>query len=221
MSDLPEYIGNLPNISGAEDQIQSAVQAGKGHPVFLAESRVNWGGLKSAFACALHMHQPLIPAGGSNLGTAEMISNLKHMMDNQHLGDNHDAAVFHWCYKRMGEFIPQLVAEGKQPRVMLDYSGTLLHGLRAMGLDDVFDNLKRITLDPNYRSSVEWLGTAWGHAVAPSTPVQDFRLHVSAWQHHFAGIFGRCAHQQTDAQAHPVDCAGAQLPAQCDCPFAE
>src|SRR5881409_2144904 len=29
-----------------------------------------------------------------------------------------------------------------------------------------------------------------GHAVAPSTPVQDFRLHVSAWQHHFAAIFG-------------------------------
>jgi hypothetical protein len=37
---------------------------------------------------------------------------------------------------------------------------------------------------------VEWLGTAWGHAVAPSTPVQDFRLHVQAWQHHFAAIFG-------------------------------
>ena len=48
-----------------------------------------------------------------------------------------------------------------------------------MGLNDVFDNLKRITLDPAYRRSVEWLGTAWGHAVAPSTPVQDFRLHVA------------------------------------------
>jgi hypothetical protein len=59
-----------------------------------------------------------------------------------------------------------------------------------MGLNDVFDNLKRITLDPTYRRSVEWLGTAWGHAVAPSTPVQDFRLHVRAWQHHFAAIFG-------------------------------
>src|SRR5436189_564104 len=90
----------------------------------------------------------------------------------------------------MGEFIPQLVQEGKQPRVMLDYSGCLLHGLRAMGLDDVFDNLKRITLEPPYRGWVQGLGTAWGHAVAPSTPVQDFRLHVSAWRHHFAAIFG-------------------------------
>jgi hypothetical protein len=59
-----------------------------------------------------------------------------------------------------------------------------------MGLNDVFDNLKRITLDPAYRRSVEWLGTAWGHAVAPSTPVQDFRLHVTAWQHYFVAIFG-------------------------------
>ena len=27
-------------------------------------------------------------------------------------------------------------------------------------------------------------------AVVPSTPVQDFRLQVKAWQHHFAAIFG-------------------------------
>jgi hypothetical protein len=90
----------------------------------------------------------------------------------------------------MGEFLPQLVHEGKQPRVMLDYSGCLLHGLRAMGLHGVIESLQRITGDPAYRRGVEWLGTAWGHAVAPSTPVQDFRLHVRAWQHHFAAIFG-------------------------------
>ena len=91
------------------------------------------GASSSAFAIALHMHQPLIPAGGSDLATAEIISNLKHMMDNPGIGDNHNAPVFHWCYKRMGEFIPQLVDEGKQPRVMLEYSGTLLHGLRHDG----------------------------------------------------------------------------------------
>jgi hypothetical protein len=73
---------------------------------------------------------------------------------------------------------------------MLDYSGTLLHGLRQMGLNDVFDNLRRITCEPRYRSTVEWLGSAWGHPVAPSTPVQDYGLHVKAWQHHFAAIFG-------------------------------
>ena len=190
MSELPEYIGALPNICGAEAQIESALRASKGQPVFLPLSRKDFSGINSAFAVALHMHQPLIPAGGSDLATAEIISNLKHMFDNPGIGDNHNASVFHWCYKRMGEFIPQLVDEGKQPRVMLEYSGTLLHGLRHMGLNDVFDNLKRITCDHRYRQAVEWLGAPWGHAVAPSTPVQDYRLHVLAWQHHFAAIFG-------------------------------
>lgn len=73
---------------------------------------------------------------------------------------------------------------------MLDYSGTLLHGLRHMELHDVFDSLRKITCEPEYRRAVEWLGSAWGHPVAPSTPVQDYRMHVKAWQHHFAAIFG-------------------------------
>src|ERR1039458_4293846 len=180
MSELPEYVGALPNLCGAEAQIESALRTGSGREIFRPESRIDFGRVKSAFAVALHMHQPLIPAGGNNLGTAEIIGNLKHMMDNPGIGDNHNASVFHWCYKRMGDFIPQLVDEGKQPRVMLEYSGTLLHGLRQTGLNDVFDNLKRITCDPRYRTAVEWLGAAWGHAVAPSTPGQDFPPHVTA-----------------------------------------
>ena len=185
---IAEYVEGLPNISGSENLVQDAMFT-RG-PLYLPESGIDFGRLRSAYSIALHMHQPLIPAGGSDLRTASVISNLKYMMDNQGIGDNHNAPVFAWCYKRMGDFIPQLIQEGKQPRVMLDYSGELLHGLRAMGLDDVIDNLKRITLDSGYRRAVEWVGTAWGHAVAPSTPVQDFRLHVRAWQNHFAGIFG-------------------------------
>ncbi|HLH30282.1 MAG TPA: glycosyl hydrolase family 57 [Terriglobia bacterium] len=185
---LPELIEGLPNICGSEALISEAMQ--RRGPYYLTESDIDFPRLTSAFSNALHMHQPLIPAGGADLQTAAIISNLKYMMDNQQIGDNHNAPVFQWCYKRMGEFIPQLASEGKKPRVMLDYSGCLLYGLRAMGLNDVFDNLKRITLDSAYRRSVEWLGTAWGHAVAPSTPVQDFRLHVTAWQHYFAAIFG-------------------------------
>jgi len=189
MSTLPETIDGLPNICGAEDQIAAALADATG-PVFLPESGIDFGRIKSAFAIGLHMHQPLIPAGGDDLRTAAIISNLKYMYDHQGEGDNHNASVFQWCYKRMGDFLPQHVHDGRRPRVMLDYSGCLLHGLWQMGAQDVFDALKRITCDPPYRSCVEWLGTAWGHAVAPSTPVQDFRLHVRAWQHHFAAIFG-------------------------------
>jgi hypothetical protein len=189
-SNIPEHINGLPNISGSEELVEKAVRTGLKKELYKKESRIDFGRIRSAAAIALHMHQPLIPAGGNDLRTAAIISNLKNMMDNQETGDNHNAPVFHWCYKRMGEIIPQLVREGKEPRVMLDYSGTLLHGLRAMGLNDVFDNLKLITGDPAFRRCVEWLGCPWGHAVAPSTPVQDYKLHVKAWQHHFAAIFG-------------------------------
>jgi hypothetical protein len=184
---LPAYVDGLPNLCGSEAVIAEGLsRAGRPH----GESRIDWGSVKSAYAIALHMHQPLIPDPDQELGRAPIISNLKYMMDHPNVGDNHNAAVFHSCYKRMGEFIPQLVAEGRQPRVMLDYSGTLLHGLHAMGLHDVFENLRTITCDPRYRGCVEWLGSAWGHPVAPSTPVQDYRLHVQAWRHFFAALFG-------------------------------
>jgi len=190
MINLPEYLDGWPNLSGSEAEISSALREARKQPVYLPESGIDFGSINAASAIALHMHQPLIPAGGGDLHTAEVISNLKHMWDNQGTGDNHNAPVFRWCYKRMGEFIPQLVSEGKQPRAMLEYSGTLFHGLRQMGLHDVLDALKGVTCDPQYRRCVEWLGMPWGHAVAPSTPMQDFRLHVIAWQHHFAAIFG-------------------------------
>jgi len=191
--ELPEYIDGLPNICGQEGEIERIIAESRGRPVFLPESRIDFGHLKSAYSIALHMHQPLIPAGGDDLRTAEIISNLQYMVEHPGIGDNHNAPVFNWCYKRMGEFVPQLVSEGKEPRVMLEYSGTLLHGLRKMGFNDTIESLKIITCDSAYRRCVEWLGAPWGHAVAPSTPVQDYRLHVRAWQHHFAAIFGKAA----------------------------
>lgn len=190
MSQLPEYVEGLPNVSGSEDLLPGRRESGQGNLAYWDRSDVEFDHIRAACAIALHMHQPLIPAGGGDLRSAAIISNLQYMMEHQDIGDNHNAHVFHWCYKRMGEYIPQLIGEGKSPRVMLEYSGTLLHGVRKMGLDDVIDNLKTITCNPEYAWAVEWLGMPWGHAVAPSTPVQDFRLHVRAWQHHFASIFG-------------------------------
>jgi len=187
---LPEYVDGLPNLCGAEALIERTVAEARGRTVFLEESRIPFDRIRSACAIALHMHQPLVPAGGDDLRTAALISNLQFMAEHPGVGDNHNAPVFRRCYARMGDYVPQLVAEGLEPRVMLEYSGTLLHGLRVMGADDVIDSLRRVTSEPAYRRCVEWLGAPWGHAVAPSTPVQDFRLHVRAWQHHFAAIFG-------------------------------
>ena len=187
MDSMDEYVDGLPNICGQEDVVAQAIAAGRERRAFDGVDLARAG---SGFAVALHMHQPLIPAGGQDLRSAAVISNLAWMMDHPDQGDNHNAPAFAWCYKRMGEFIPQLLERGQAPRVMLDYSGTLLHGMRRMGLHDVFDALARITREDPWRGAVEWLGSTWGHAVAPSTPVQDFRLHVRAWQHHFAAVFG-------------------------------
>ncbi len=187
---IPEHIDGIPTVSGYEKEVREAVQERSGMDIYLSAAEIDFSEIKSAHAIALHMHQPLIPAGGDDIRNAVLISNLQYMMEHQDIGDNHNAPVMEWCYKRMGEFIPQLADEGINPRIMLEYSGTLLHGLRQMGSDEVIGTLKSITCDSAYRDKVEWLGCPWGHAVAPSTPVQDYRLHVLAWQQHFAGIFG-------------------------------
>jgi len=171
---LAEYVDGLPNLSGEEGLIAATIAEAGAHRIYsMADSEDPFAGIQSAFTIALHMHQPLIPAGGGDLHTAALISNLRYMTEHPDIGDNHNAPVFRWCYKRMGEFIPQLIDEGAQPRVMLEYSGTLLYGLREMGAHDVLDALRAITVDARYRQAVEWLGCPWGHAVAPSTQVQD------------------------------------------------
>lgn len=182
--ELAQIRSGMPNICGWEAEISAAVNHAE--PVFLPTTNLKLADMTAAFACALHMHQPTIPAGAQG----EPIGHLQYMFEHQGEGDNHNAGVFAWCYARMGEFIPDLVAQGCNPRIMLDYSGNLLWGLHQMGRDDVLDQLKRITCDRTYQPYVEWLGTMWSHAVVPSTPIPDLKLQIQAWQHHFAAIFG-------------------------------
>lgn len=180
---LPEIIDGLPNISGCEAEVLSVVE--QDNPVFLPQTNLKLNEIRAGFAIALHMHQPTIPSGHG-----ELINHLQYMFEHPHQGDNHNAEAFAWCYSRMADFIPELVAQGCNPRIMLDYSGNLLWGLRQMGRGDILENLKRITCDRTYQPYVEWLGTMWSHAVIPSTPIPDIKLHIQAWQHHFAAIFG-------------------------------
>jgi hypothetical protein len=194
MGELPEYVDGLPNLCGSERLIEVAIRAGRHRPVFLGHTSVDIAGIDSAFAVALHMHQPLIPAGGPDLPTAAIVSNLQWMLEHPDLGDNHNATVFHRCYKRMGELIPQLLAEGSQPRIMLEYSGTLLHGcgtlVSTMWSTPCDRSPATARLRPERAACRGVARLPLGHAVAPSTPVQDYRLHVGAWQHHFAASFG-------------------------------
>ena len=91
MSSLPEYVDGLPNVCGSEHLVEETLRASRAQPVFLPESRIDFGRIRAASAIALHMHQPLIPAGGGDLATASIISNLQYMMENQGIGDNHNA----------------------------------------------------------------------------------------------------------------------------------
>lgn len=177
----------LPNICGSQDEIERA--SASNSPVF-HRTAAQLEGVRSAFALALHMHQPTIPASGDDVRTSALICNLDYMYAHRREGDNHNASSFEYCYHRMADFIRQLHQEGKSPRIMLDYSGNLLWGLEQMGKTYILDKLKVITRDPTYNRYVEWLGTMWSHAVVPSTPVPDIKLQIRAWQHHFAAIFG-------------------------------
>lgn len=177
----------LPPISGWEDELHALMQDDR-RPHNVGQSAQN-DEIKSCFCCALHMHQPTIPAGKQG----ELISHLEYMFDHSEQGDNHNAGPFAYCYRRLADIIPELIQEGCDPKIMLDYSGNLLWGFEQMGRDDITEALKYLTLDPEMQRHVEWLGTFWGHAVAPSTPIADFKLQISAWQHQFASMFGRDA----------------------------
>ncbi|MFH0925590.1 MAG: glycosyl hydrolase family 57 [bacterium] len=185
---MSDIINGLPNICGNAKEIKTII--GKQPKLYAHISNIDINNIQSAFGMALHMHQPTIPAQSEDLTTAGLISNLQYMMERQHIHDNHNAPVFLWCYSRMSDFIRELVGQGKNPRIMLDYSGNLLWGLRQIENGKVLDNLKLVTCDQKYYQYVEWLGTMWSHAVVSSTPVPDIKLHIQAWREHFASIFG-------------------------------
>ena len=184
---IPETVDGLPNFSGLEDRLETV--AGRPEPVFLPRTPFHVDRLQASFSIGLHMHQPLVLDDG-DLRNSPIVGNLQYMMERQHVHGNHDAPVFAQCYSRTADFIRELVDAGKHPRVMLDYSGCLLFGLRQMGRGDILDNLKTVVQNDRYWPSVEWLGTMWGHSVAPSTPIPDLKLHIRAWQQQFAAIFG-------------------------------
>ncbi len=79
MSEIPEYVNHWPNLCGWEAQVKEAMTDGQNRPTFLPGNGIDFGRVRSACAIALHMHQPLIPAGGHDLHTAAIISNLQYM----------------------------------------------------------------------------------------------------------------------------------------------
>ncbi len=195
-SPLPT-LNDCPAISGREPELLQQVNQASDH--WNESSNIKFDQLKAGYACALHMHQPTIPAGSEG----ELISHLQHMFNHPGEGDNHNAEPFAQCYKRLADIIPNLVKEGCNPRIMLDYSGNLLWGVHQMGRTDITEALRFLVCDTQMQKHVEWLGTFWSHAVAPSTPIPDLKLQISAWQHQFANLFGTAALQRVKGFSPP------------------
>ena len=195
-SPLPT-LNDCPAISGRESELLQQVNQASDN--WKESSDIKFDQLKAGYACALHMHQPTIPAGSEG----ELISHLQYMFNHSGEGDNHNAEPFAQCYKRLADIIPNLIKEGCNPRIMLDYSGNLLWGVNQMGRTDITDALKFLACDTQMQKHVEWLGTFWSHAVAPSTPIPDLKLQISAWQHQFANLFGTAALQRVKGFSPP------------------
>ena len=187
----------LPPIAGREAELHALTQ--QSELLAAPQSSLKLETLQSAFACALHMHQPTIPAGAHG----ELICHLQYMAEHPGEGDNHNAEPFAQCYRRLVDILPRLIEQGCDPRIMLDYSGTLLWGFEQMGRRDILEALHRLATDPALQRHVEFLGTFWGHAVAPSTPIPDLKLQLLAWQHQFAALFGLEALQRVKGFSPP------------------
>ena len=72
---LTEMRSGLPNICGWEAEINTVVNHNQ--PVFLPQTNLQLSDITAGFACALHMHQPTIPAGENGA----LISNLQYMFE--------------------------------------------------------------------------------------------------------------------------------------------
>ena len=73
MNEFPEYIDGVPYISGAEDQAVEVMRQGARKDLYRSAGKIDFNNARGACAVALHMHQPLIPAGGDDLQSAALI----------------------------------------------------------------------------------------------------------------------------------------------------
>ena len=93
----------LPPIAGREAALRQLRQH-QGQPLTPSGSSQRLAAMGSAFTCALHMHQPAIPAGPDGA----LINHLQVMLEHPNDGDNHNAEPFAHCYRRMADLLAEI-----------------------------------------------------------------------------------------------------------------
>lgn len=147
----------------------------------------------------LHMHQPLVWTEIS--GSERLVSNLLLMLSSNEPRDAWDAKLISRAYKNPAKYVKQLKIEGRNPKIMIDFSGILLESLvelssATFGRMDIDGEIVgdiigfyREVLD-NFPHSIEIAGSAYSHCYFPSTPEEDWQLQIEEWKTTFKKIFG-------------------------------
>jgi hypothetical protein len=155
--------------------------------------------MKAVYLPWLHMHQPIVWTEDD-----ELIGNLEKMLRSEDSRDRWDGRLMARAYRNPAQWIESLSAEGKHPKIAVDYSGILLENLASINASgtpeqektDTDGNLLSDTI-PLWRQvlqehpdSIEFAGTAYAHCYFPVTPEEDWPLQVDEWKKTFASLFG-------------------------------
>ncbi|MCX6778262.1 MAG: hypothetical protein NT157_05265 [Candidatus Micrarchaeota archaeon] len=156
----------------------------------------------------LHMHQPLIwfstPQDMHEGGKPKLIGNLEKML----YEGNYDAQKMARAYMNPAIFVKKLREAGKEPKIMLDFSGTLLESLQRLsesgkldemevhvdmaGTDETVGNFVKIYREvlSKYPDNIEMTGTGYYHPYFPAIPTADWEAHITKWRAKYAEMFG-------------------------------
>ena len=169
---------------------------------------------KAIYVPWLHMHQPLIwfvyPKNILNPKKWEnesLIGNLEKML----YEGNYDALKMAMAYANPAKFITRLSEDGLDPKIMLDFSGTLLESLERLCSSDDFNN-SYVRVDmagrdeqvgniieqykaalAKYPDAIEFTGTGYYHPYFPAIPKEDWGAQIGRWREKFKSLFGEKA----------------------------
>jgi len=145
----------------------------------------------------LHMHQPLVWYRN------RLISNLEMMLLSNDTQASWNGKLIARAYKNPAKYVNDLCKDGLKPKMMLDFSGILLEGLKDLTrtfkktkingekIGDIIKLYNEVL--QKYPSNIEFTGTAYSHCYFPVTPEEDWRWQIEEWINVFKKLFGNKA----------------------------